>query len=309
MRKKKMKTIEAYNLTKKFKDLIAVNNISLEVESGEIYGFVGLNGTGKTTTIRLLLGMINPKTNQGTVKLFGKDIRKNFALWNDVGYMVESTDSYPNLSVRENLEVFFNLRKLIDKNLIDNVIDRLKLKDYHNAKAKHLSLGNLQRLGLAKVLMHRPKLLLLDEPMNGLDPAGIIEIREMLKELSRNGTTIFISSHILGELSKLVTKIGIIHKGRLIKELKSEKLKDQVIKKLIIETGNNSKALEFLKSKNISSNINQKNMIEIYDPSVINKPETICEWLVTAGLTPRTLSVFEEDLESFFIRTINTEEA
>lgn len=304
-----MKTIEAYNLTKKFKDLIAVNNISLEVESGEIYGFVGLNGAGKTTTIRLLLGMINPKTNQGTVKLFGKDIRKNFALWNDVGYMVESTDSYPNLSVRENLEVFFNLRKLIDKNLIDNVIDRLKLKDYHNAKAKHLSLGNLQRLGLAKVLMHRPKLLLLDEPMNGLDPAGIIEIREMLKELSRNGTTIFISSHILGELSKLVTKIGIIHKGRLIKELKFEKLKDQVIKKLIIETGNNSKALEFLKSKNISSNINQKNMIEIYDPSVINRPETICEWLVTAGLTPRTLSVFEEDLESFFIRTINTEEA
>ena len=304
-----MKTIEAYNLTKKFKDLIAVNNVSLEVESGEIYGFVGLNGAGKTTTIRLLLGMIKPKTNQGTVKLFGKDIRKNFALWNDVGYMVESTDSYPNLSVRENLEVFFNLRKLIDKNLIDNVIDRLKLKDYHNAKAKHLSLGNLQRLGLAKVLMHRPKLLLLDEPMNGLDPAGIIEIREMLKELSRNGTTIFISSHILGELSKLVTKIGIIHKGKLIKELKSEKLKDQVIKKLIIETGNNSKALEFLKSKNISSNINQKNMIEIYDPSVINKPETICEWLVAAGLTPRTLSVFEEDLESFFIRTINTEEA
>jgi len=296
-------------LTKKFKDLIAVNNISLEVESGEIYGFVGLNGAGKTTTIRLLLGMIKPKKNQGTVKLFGKDIRNNFALWNDVGYMVESTDSYPNLSVRENLEVFFNLRKLIDKNLIDNVIDRLKLKDYHNAKAKHLSLGNLQRLGLAKVLMHRPKLLLLDEPMNGLDPAGIIEIREMLKELSRNGTTIFISSHILGELSKLVTKIGIIHKGRLIKELKSEKLKDQVIKKLIIETGNNSKALEFLKSKNISSNINQKNMIEIYDPSVINKPETICEWLVAAGLTPRTLSVFEEDLESFFIRTINTEEA
>ena len=304
-----MKTIEAYNLTKKFKDLIAVNNVSLEVESGEIYGFVGLNGAGKTTTIRLLLGMIKPKTNQGTVKLFGKDIRKNFAHWNDVGYMVESTDSYPNLSVRENLEVFFNLRKLIDKNLIDNVIDRLKLKDYHNAKAKHLSLGNLQRLGLAKVLMHRPKLLLLDEPMSGLDPAGIIEIREMLKELSRNGTTIFISSHILGELSKLVTKIGIIHKGRLIKELKSEELKDQVIKKLIIETGNNSKALEFLKSKNISSNINQKNMIEIYDPSVINRPETICEWLVTAGLTPRTLSVFEEDLESFFIRTINTEEA
>lgn len=303
-----MKTIEAYNLTKRFKDLIAVNNISLEVESGEIYGFVGLNGAGKTTTIRMLLGMIKPKNNQGTVRLFGKDIRKDFTLWNNVGYMVESTHAYPNLSVRENLEVFFNLRQLRDKNLMNDVINRLELQDSQNTKAKHLSLGNLQRLGLAKVLMHKPTLLLLDEPMNGLDPAGIIEIREMLKELAKNGTTIFISSHILGELSKLVTKIGIIHKGRLVSELKSEELKEQVIKKLIIKTKDDAKTLEFLKSKNISSNINQKKMIEIIDPKIISQPETICEWLVSVGLTPRTLYVYEEDLESFFIRTINTEE-
>jgi len=303
-----MKTIEAYNLTKRFKDLIAVNNISLEVESGEIYGFVGLNGAGKTTTIRMLLGMIKPKNNQGTVRLFGKDIRKDFTLWNNIGYMVESTHAYPNLSVRENLEVFFNLRQLRDKNLMNDVINRLKLQESQNTKAKHLSLGNLQRLGLAKVLMHKPTLLLLDEPMNGLDPAGIIEIREMLKELAKNGTTIFISSHILGELSKLVTKIGIIHKGRLVSELKSEELKEQVIKKLIIKTKDDAKTLEFLKSKNISSNINQKKMIEIIDPKIISQPETICEWPVSAGLTPRTLYVYEEDLESFFIRTINTEE-
>ena len=301
-----MKAIEAYNLTKRFKDLIAVNNISLEVEAGEIYGFVGLNGAGKTTTIRMLLGMIKP--TQGTVLLFGQDIRKNFNLWNDVGYLVEATYSYPNLTVKENLEVYWHLRKLKDKKLIDHIMERLGLLNYQNTKAKHLSLGNLQRLGLAKVLMHQPKLLLLDEPMNGLDPAGIIEIREMLKELSGHGTTIFISSHILSELAKLATKIGIIHKGKLIKELKFDELERQVIKRLIIETPDNSKAVEFLKNKNISSNINEKNMIEVCDSKVINRPETICEWLVSTGLTPRTLYVLEEDLETFFIRTIKTDE-
>ena len=151
-----MKAIEAYNLTKIFKDLIAVNNISLKAGPGEIYGFVGLNGAGKTTTIRMLLGMIKP--TQGTVLLFGKDIRKKFSLWNDVGYLVEATYSYSNLTVKENLEVYWHLRRLKDKKLIDNIIERLGLLNDQNTKAKHLSLGNLQRLGLAKVLMHQPKL-------------------------------------------------------------------------------------------------------------------------------------------------------
>lgn len=301
-----MKVIETYNLTKRFKDLIAVNNISLEIETGEIYGFVGLNGAGKTTTIRMLLGMIKP--TQGTVLLFGKDISKSFDLWNDVGYLVETTHSYPNLSVKENLEVYYHLRKLNNKKIIDVIIERLKLSDYQNTKAEHLSLGNLQRLGLAKVLMHEPKLLLLDEPMNVLDPAGIIEIREMLKELSKRGTTIFISSHILSELAKLATKIGIIHKGKLINELKLDELEQQVLKKLIIETRNNLKALELLKHKGIPSSINNKNMIEVYDNQAISEPEVICEWLVNAGLTPRLLYVFEEDLEAFFIRIIRSEE-
>jgi len=301
-----MKVIETYNLTKRFKDLIAVNNISLEIETGEIYGFVGLNGAGKTTTIRMLLGMIKP--TQGTVLLFGKDISKSFDLWNDVGYLVETTHSYPNLSVKENLEVYYHLRKLNNKKIIDVIIERLKLSDYQNTKAEHLSLGNLQRLGLAKVLMHEPKLLLLDEPMNVLDPAGIIEIREMFKELSKRGTTIFISSHILSELAKLATKIGIIHKGKLINELKLDELEQQVLKKLIIETRNNLKALELLKHKGIPSSINNENMIEVYDHQAISEPEVICEWLVNADLTPRLLYVFEEDLEAFFIRMIRSEE-
>jgi len=301
-----MKVIEAFNLTKRFKDLIAVNNISLEVETGEIYGFVGLNGAGKTTTIRMLLKMLKP--TQGTVLLFGKDIDKKFDRWNDVGYIVEATYAYPNLSVRENLEIFFYLRNLKNKQLIDSIIEKLKLENYQNTKAKHLSLGNLQRLGLAKALMHSPKLLFLDEPMNGLDPAGIIEVREMLKELSRQGTTIFISSHILGELAKLATKIGIIHKGRLVRQLKSDELEKVLIKKLIIDTKDNTQVIKLLKDKNIPAVQNDKSELEVYDNQAINKPELICEWLVNAGVPPRTFYAFEEDLESFFMRTIKIEE-
>ncbi|WP_245523116.1 ABC transporter ATP-binding protein [Thermosediminibacter oceani] len=220
----------------------------------------------------MLLGMIKP--TQGTVLLFG----------NNVGYLVETTHSYPNLTVRENLEVYLHLRKLTDNKLIDNVIERLKLSDYRNTKAKYLSLGNLQRLGLAKALMHEPKLLILDEPMNGLDPAGIIEIRQILVELSKRGTTIFISSHILSEIAKLATKIGIIHKGRLIKELESEQLEQQVLKKLIVETRDNMKAVELL-NNSIFSSINDEGMIEIYDYKAISNPEIICKgWLMPVCL-------------------------
>lgn len=301
-----MKVIVTQNLSKKFKDFTAVNNINVEIESGDIYGFVGLNGAGKTTTIRMLLGMIKP-TN-GKVLLFGRDIKKDFKQWNDIGYIVEATYAYPNLTVRENLELFFMLRKLKEKKLIDNIIQKLKLYEYQNVLAKNLSLGNLQRLGLAKALIHNPTLLILDEPLNGLDPVGIIEVREMLKELSQNGTAIFISSHILAELAKMATKIGIIHRGKLVKELTSEQLEKQIIKKLIISTRNNHKALELLKPKGWEPSLNDKNEIEIIDERALNRSDEICEFLTNNGLPPRTLHPFEEDLESFFVRTIRNEE-
>jgi ABC-2 type transport system ATP-binding protein len=258
-----MKVIETFNLTKKFKSFTAVENISIKVESGEIYGFVGLNGAGKTTTIRLMLGMLKPTA--GEVLLFGRKITESFDLWNEVGYIVESVHAYPNLTVRENLELFFNYRKLKDKKLLDDIIERLKLFEYQNVIAKNLSLGNLQRLGLARALIHRPKLLILDEPLNGLDPAGIIEMREMFKELSNNGVTIFISSHILSELEKLATKIGIIHKGKLIKELVYEELEKELEKKLIINTNDNEKAIKLLTQKGFQPILNNKKEIVLYE--------------------------------------------
>lgn len=298
-----MNIIETYNLTKHFGDTKAVDDVSIHVRTGEIYGFLGLNGAGKTTAIRLLLGMIKP--DSGSVSLFGKNLKQASDLWNEVGYLVETPYSYPNLSVRENLEVIYRLRGLKDKSRIDRIIKVLQLTSYQDKKAKYLSMGNNQRLGLAKALMHQPKLLILDEPINGLDPAGIVEIREFLEDLVQNqGTTIFLSSHILSEISKLATRIGIVHQGKLIKELNTNLLEQQIIKKLCINTTDNQHAFETLVSKGLSGSINNNGWIEMTDVQAISYPETIASLLVSSGFPPKMLNVFEEDLEAYFLRII-----
>jgi ABC-2 type transport system ATP-binding protein len=295
-----MDIIQTKNLSKAFGTVSVVDNISLNVRQGEIYGFLGLNGAGKTTTIRLLLGMIKP--TQGNVLLFEKKIT-DLNIWNNVGYLVETPYSYPNLTVRENLEVYFQLRKLKDKKLIDNIIEKLYLTKYQNKKAEHLSLGNAQRLGLAKALIHQPKLLILDEPINGLDPAGIVEIRELLKDLAYNhNTTIFLSSHILNEISKLANRFGIIHDGKLIKEINSEELENLLTKKLLINTLNNLKAQELLNNIGFETTINNENLLETSLIKAIEKPEDIAKILVNNDLPPKMLYTFEENLEAFFLR-------
>ena len=175
-------SILATGLTKRFGDVTAVNDLSLNIRSGEIYGFLGLNGAGKTTTIRMLLGMINPSA--GSVSLFGIKVQPNQrSIWQRVGYLVETPHAYPDLTVRENLEIVHRLRHMTDAGAVQRVIEELGLTQYANRRARNLSLGNAQRLGLAKALIHRPDLLILDEPANALDPAGIVEIRNLLRGL------------------------------------------------------------------------------------------------------------------------------
>lgn len=280
-----MNIIQTKNLTKRYGDTIAVDNVSIHVNQGEIYGFLGLNGAGKTTTIRLLLGLIKP--DSGRCKLFDNEPKQATEIWNNVGYLIETPCSYPNLSVIENLEVIFKLRGLTDKYLIDEIIERLKLTQYRNRKEKNLSLGNKQRLGLAKALIHKPKLLILDEPINGLDPAGIVEIRELLKELSeKHNTTIFLSSHILSEIAKLTTRIGVIHNGALIKEIKSSELHEQVIKKMCITTNNNEKAAKIL-SENGFQCTTINHVMELTSKEAINSPEVIATILVQHQIPPK----------------------
>ena len=177
------KIIETNGLTKRFGNFKAVDSVSLTVKKGEIYGFLGLNGAGKTTTIRMLLGMIRPTSGHACIK--GNKVNAgNGTLWNSVGYLVEIPYSYPDLSVKENLEIIRRLRFIPDGTVVDRVMEKLQIARYRDRKAKNLSLGNAQRLGLAKAIMHDPDVLILDEPANGLDPAGIVEIREQLHTLA-----------------------------------------------------------------------------------------------------------------------------
>ena len=296
--------INTEGLTKTYKDVNAVSNLSLNLTKGEIYGFLDLNGAGKTTTIRMMLGMINP--DRGTVFSNGIKVSSDKTeLWREIGYLVEVPYAYPELTVRENLEIIRRLRFLNDSKTVDYVIDKLKLNKYSHRKAKNLSLGNAQRLGLAKALIHNPKILILDEPANGLDPAGIFEIRELLTDLAKNhGVTIFISSHILGEISKFSTRIGIIHDGILIQEINTQELEKLCEKRLIINTLDQKATKLLLQDKDIKAIDNENGKLLITDKEFIEGPDKIANLLVGNNIALTQLNVIEEDLESYFLRTI-----
>ncbi|MFZ0531192.1 MAG: ATP-binding cassette domain-containing protein [Propionicimonas sp.] len=205
-------------LTKRYGPVTAVADLELEVRKGEIYAFLGRNGAGKTTTIRMVLGLIRPTA--GEVRVFGREVRAANPEWlRQVGSLVETATAYPNLTVRENLELHRRLTGAPQR-ATSEVIEQLGLTTVADRRAGHLSLGNKQRLALARALVHSPALLVLDEPANGLDPAGIVEIRELLRSLADDhGTTVFVSSHLLVEVAQLADRIGIVHDGRLVDEL------------------------------------------------------------------------------------------
>ncbi len=207
--------IETRGLTRRFATQLAVNNLNLSVPAGGVYGFLGPNGAGKTTAIRMLLGLIRPTA--GEVHLFGRPLTANHqALMQRVGALVESPSLYPHLTGRENLEV---TRRLLgsSRDLIDVALDTIKLTKDANRRVREYSLGMRQRLGLALALLNKPELLILDEPTNGLDPAGIHEMRDLIRRLPEEfGVTVFLSSHLLGEVEQIASHIGIIHEGSLL---------------------------------------------------------------------------------------------
>jgi ABC-2 type transport system ATP-binding protein len=296
--------IETEDLTKHYGEVNAAETVRLQIEQGEIYGFLGLNGAGKTTTIRMLLGMIRP--TRGKAFLFGKKVDPaSMDIWNLVGHMVEIPYSYPELTVIENLEIFSRLRFLKDPNLITSIIDKLLLGQYRNTKVKNLSLGNAQRLGIAKAMIHHPRLLILDEPANGLDPAGIVQIRELLVDLARNqGVTIFISSHILGEISRFATRIGIIHQGQMVRESDVDELKNSRYRALHVNTADNKKACDLLVARGFCPAFLPDRSLEITDDSAIGRPENISALLASHDMPPMKIVVEEEDLEHYFFRII-----
>jgi ABC-2 type transport system ATP-binding protein len=293
--------IETDGLSKTYGRVQAVDSVDLRVGRGEIYGFLGLNGAGKTTTIRALLGMIRPSA--GTVRVLGQAVGPNGrGPWGQVGHMVEQPAAYPELTVRENLEIARRLHGIPDRTVTSGVIERLDLAHDADRRAGALSTGNRQRLGLARALLHAPELLILDEPANGLDPAGVVEIRELLGRLVReDGVTVFMSSHILTEVDRLATRIGIIHRGHLIEELEAEQLEALRSRRLEIQTRDLATAQSVLAGAGFAVTVGDDRLV-LKEAQAVDAPEAVATLLVEAGTPPYRLAVEQEDLEQYFLR-------
>ena len=304
-KKAKMNSIiETEDLGKHYREVKAVEHLFLRVKEGEIYSFLGLNGAGKTTTIRMLLGMIKPTT--GYANVLGTRVKLgSIDPWKDVGYLVETPSSYPELTVRENLEVARRLHPGTPRQAVGIIIERLGLSEYADRRSGNLSLGNVQRLGLANALIHQPKLIFLDEPTNGLDPAGIVEIRELLLELTRDhGATVFMSSHILAEVARLAQRIGIIHNGYLLQELNVDELEHNRNRRLLLKTNDLQAAQQLLEQTGYTSEVLAEGKLELRQSGAVDHPDEINSLLVKAGNFPTQVLVEEEELEQYFLRLV-----
>jgi ABC-2 type transport system ATP-binding protein len=295
--------IETHQISKSYGAVHAVSRMDLRVRHGEIYGFVGLNGAGKTTTIRLLLGMVRPSA--GSASVLGESVGpRGNGPWARVGHFVGSPAAYPHLTVRENLEIARRLHGLPDAQATDRAIELFRLASYADRKTAALSSGNLQRLCLARAMLHDPELLILDEPANGLDPSGVVEIRELLRSLARSRrVTVFMSSHILTEVDRLATRIGIIHEGCLIEELDAHSLEQLRAPRLHIQVRNSAAARLTLEQAGFAVQADEDALV-VGDDRAVRAPDEVAALLVHAGTPPTRLVVVQEDLESHFLRLV-----
>lgn len=244
--------VQTENLTKRFGHENAVKGLNMKIPKGEVYGFLGPNGAGKTTTIRMLLGLMKPTS--GTIHIFQKELKKErLKILANVGSLVENPSYYPHLTAYENLEA---LRKIlgVPKTRIHEVLEIVRLSDVANKKVKGFSLGMKQRLGIAAALLNSPELLILDEPTNGLDPSGIIEIRNLIKRLpSENGMTILISSHLLSEIDQMATIVGIVTKGKMIFQDSIDAMRMYAQQKIILNVSDSEQAWRSLLGNGIKA--------------------------------------------------------
>ena len=296
--------LKTNNITKKYKEQVAVNNVNITIKEGDIYGFIGRNGAGKTTLIRMVTGLI--QITSGEIQLLGASTDKQLnEARTMVGSLVETPAFYKNMTARENLEVSRLMRNIAGKECIDEVLELVGLKDVSKKKFKDYSLGMKQRLGIANALLGNPRFLILDEPTNGLDPVSIVQIRELLKRVNKEKqVTILISSHILGELSELANCYGIINNGQLIEEISAEDLKEKCKKYIEIQVSDAKKAVVILETelKITDYKVMQGNVIKVYSHlELVGEINTL---LSVNGITVSQIGVKGQNLEEYFLSVV-----
>lgn len=286
-------------LTKTFKNKVAVDNVSINIRKGSIYGLIGMNGAGKTTIMKMISGLIKP--TKGSFKYSG--IGDDKFAFSRIGALIEAPAIHPSLSAFDNLKIKCLAYGINDKNYIEEKLKLVGLGDVGKKKAGRFSLGMKQRLGIALALVGEPDILLLDEPINGLDPQGIVEIREMLIKLNKDsGVTILISSHILEELSKIATDYGIINKGKLVEEITNEELMSKCRDKIMIKTKDSAAVVTVLDANGfVDYSVSDAETIYVFDR--VNEIAKLNMEIAKAGIMVDSIGVVASDLEEYFLKT------
>lgn len=296
--------LKTKNLTKKYNSHLAVDNASIEIKQGDIFGLVGKNGAGKTTLLRMISGLTMPTS--GEIELFEETSSEGLNKSRmRTGSIIETPSFFPYLSARKNLEYYRIQRGIVEKNVAEEALRLVGLQDTGNKKFKNFSLGMKQRLGLALAVMASPDMLILDEPINGLDPTGIVEFRDILLRLNREkNITIVISSHILTELAQLATCYGFINEGRFIEQISASDLQEKCRSSISVKVDSTEKASAIIEKKLGSTRyeVLSGNEIRIFEH--IDKPEVVAEALINSGVKLYSLNQLGANLENYFIDLI-----
>lgn len=292
--------IKTYDLCKTYKDTEAVSHVNMTIHKGDIYGFIGRNGSGKSTTLKMITGIIFP--SKGDIKLFGES-RNKFSS-RRIGSLIENAGLYPNLSAYDNMEIKAIAMGLKDKKMIEELLTLVNLNSKSKKVVNKFSLGMKQRLGIAMALLGNPDLLILDEPINGLDPEGIREIREIIQYLNKTKKmTIIISSHILGELSKVATRYGIIRDGQMIEEISAKELDEKCRAYLSLKVDDVNRAIPILENELFITDyaVHENNEIWVYDKIESAK---VNKTLSNHNISISQMFYQKKDLESHFLEKI-----
>ncbi|MEO7021717.1 MAG: ABC transporter ATP-binding protein [Ktedonobacteraceae bacterium] len=296
--------LRTINLTKQYKQRLAVNNLSLEIKRGEIFGFLGPNGAGKTTTIRMALGLISPTA--GSVEIFGKNVVTQRAhVLPRVGALIETPALYLYLSGRNNLHAIGSALGGVSEARIDFVLDVVGLLGRQKDKVKTYSLGMKQRLGIAIALLQDPDILILDEPTNGMDPAGIVEMRDLMHQLTENGKTVFISSHLLTEVQQICTRVAIINLGKLVTESTIAEL-TQTNGDFRVTVERTPEAVALLKAQPWGQGARMEGENALITQAPDNSGRALNIFLSQAGFVPDMLEKSTQDLEQVFLSLTNS---